>query len=412
MKRLIFLSGILIILLSLIKADNISTTGYVRSYMGLLLNDNNDYSIIQNTLNLNFEQIKDKVALKANPYIYQYPHNNLKLRLRELYMDLYFNSIDLRIGKQQIIWGKADGVFITDIVSPKDLTEFLLPDFEEIRMGITSVKADYYIGNNTLELVWIPAFQGTVMPDSNSIWFPKMDLAGNIIYDFSDMKVNESFKNSEFFTKFSALTSAIDFELMFAYAYDDDPTIHIHPILNSQTHKLSGVLLKPKYNRLHVYGGSFSTTLGPMVLRGEGALYTGKYFNLSELSPSTDNIIKKDYLHYLLGIDYTTFYNIKLSAQFIQQYILDYEDIIKNDEFENMGTFLATKDFLNETLFTELFIYYGFNNNDALIRPKVTYDFADGFEILIGANIFTGTKGRFGQFNNNDMVYSKIKYSF
>ncbi len=48
----------------------------------------------------------------------------------------------------------------------------------------------------------------------------------------------------------------------------------------------------------------------------------------------------------------------------------------------------------------------------ALIRPRIYYDLSDGFEILFGANIFTGDTGRFGQYNDNDMVYAKIKYSF
>jgi hypothetical protein len=101
-----------------------------------------------------------------------------------------------------------------------------------------------------------------------------------------------------------------------------------------------------------------------------------------------------------------------LSGQFIQQAILDYNDFIKNDQYSNMATFLATRDFLNETLNLSFFMYYDFNNEASLIRPKVTYDFADAFEILVGANIFTGTEGMFGQFHNNNMIYSKIKYSF
>ena len=94
--------------------------------------------------------------------------------MREVYMDIFFESIDLRIGKQQIIWGKADGVFITDIISPKDLREFLLPDFDEIRTGVTAVKADYYIGDNTLEFVWLTSFTPTAMPEEGSIWFPQL----------------------------------------------------------------------------------------------------------------------------------------------------------------------------------------------------------------------------------------------
>ena len=75
-------------------------------------------------------------------------------------------------------------------------------------------------------------------------------------------------------------------------------------------------------------------------------------------------------------------------------------------------TVLASKNFLRETLRLELFSYIRLNNSDALIRPKITYDLVDGFELLLGANIFVGDSARFGQYDNNDMVYAKVKYSF
>ncbi|MCK5739569.1 hypothetical protein KAH55_10320, partial [bacterium] len=81
-------------------------------------------------------------------------------------------------------------------------------------------------------------------------------------------------------------------------------------------------------------------------------------------------------------------------------------------EFDNTMTFLARKSFMRETLRFELFSYIGLNNSDALIRPKIIYDLADGFELLLGANVFVGNEGNFGKYDNNDMLYTKIKYSF
>jgi hypothetical protein len=52
------------------------------------------------------------------------------------------------------------------------------------------------------------------------------------------------------------------------------------------------------------------------------------------------------------------------------------------------------------------------NEGDALIRPKVTYDFVDGFQIMLGANLFVGDEGQFGRYDKNDMIYTKLKYSF
>ncbi|MFP4164764.1 MAG: hypothetical protein ACLFQB_15100 [Chitinispirillaceae bacterium] len=60
----------------------------------------------------------------------------------------------------------------------------------------------------------------------------------------------------------------------------------------------------------------------------------------------------------------------------------------------------------------ELFSYVGLDEPDALVRPKVKYDVADGFELQLGADLFFGDQGRFGAFDENDMVYLKTRYSF
>jgi hypothetical protein len=175
------------------------------------------------------------------------------------------------------------------------------------------------------------------------------------------------------------------------------------------------LLITPEHKRLSLAGGSFSTTLGPFVLRGESAYYFGKYFNIN--NPALNNgVIEKDYIHYMIGTDITLF-DVNISMQFIQKIIMDYEDIIVstplfNDEYSNMMTFLARYSMLNETLDLEFFMYYDFEFDDALLRPRMLYDFSDSINLQLGANIFTGTEGQFGQFGNNDMIYGKIIYSF
>ncbi len=392
-------------------SDGLKINGYVRNYDGVLLNNDMDFSIVQNTLNLDFTLQTSKVGFKVNPYVYQYSDKTTVFDVREAYIDLFFNSFDLRIGKQQIIWGKADGVFITDIISPKDLSEFLLRDFEEIRMGVTSVKFDYYLGDNTLEIVWVPVFSSTKFPESNSIWAVTPHFPINPTFDFSKKDIKPSIKNSEIFAKYSVFSSAIDFEIMGGYTWDADPTIHTLKEIDPLTHQLLSLTAIPEHHRLTLTGGSFSTTLGPIVLRGEGAYYWGKYFQTEE-PKALEGVTEKNYLNYLIGADFTIS-GIKFSTQFIQQYIIDYDDFIVNNEVNNLMTFLARKDLLEgDTLHLEFFSYIGLTDNDGLIRPKISYDLTDGLNILLGANIFYGDKGMFGRFNKNDMVYVKIKYSF
>ncbi|MEA1873199.1 MAG: DUF1302 family protein [Bacteroidota bacterium] len=390
--------------------ENVSINGYVRNYTGVLTEEPNNFSIVQNTFDLNLEKRANKVAFKVNPYLYHYTDRNLEVGLREAYMDMYFNNFDIRLGKQQIIWGKAQGVFITDVVSPKDLREFLLPDFDEIRTGVTAVKFNFYKGSHSFEAVWTPVFTPTQMPADGSIWAPTMNFPVNPEWDYSNSEVSPSLENSEVFGRYSVMASAFDFELVGGYFYYDDPALHLNKEINPITMQLTGLTVSPEYHRVGMGGGSFSVPIGDMIIRGEGAYYSGRYFQTEDPAIS-DAAIEKDNLHYMAGLDYTIG-GVRLSAQFIQEYIIDYEDGIYNDEMENTMTFLAKKDFFREKLWIELFSYIGLNNEDALIRPKVTYDFADGFEIQTGANIFIGNEGKFGQYDANDMLYWKIKYSF
>ena len=357
----------------------------------------------------------NKVAFKANPILYHYWVDSLDLGLREMYLDLFFKNFDIRIGKQQIVWGKADGAFITDIVSPLNLTEFLLPDFDEIRTGVNAVKFDYYIGNHTLELIWITNFTPTEAPNPGSIWCNQPEFPVMPTFDWSKAKVKPSLENSEAFVKYTAITSIIDFEIMGGYTWDDNPTMHAEKVfqINPQTQQpmLTGLNVTPQHHRLYIGGGSFSTEIKGIVLRGEAAYYNGKYFQ-TEDPLATDALIQKDYLHYLVGLNFNLF-GVTLSTQFIQQYIIDYDDNMQNEEMDNTMTFLARYSLFRETLHLELFSYVGITGEDALIRPKITYDFDDSFSIMLGSNIFVGDEaGRFGQFTDNSMAYLTLKYSF
>ena len=393
-------------------AQKADISGFARSYTGVMY-DTGVFSILQNTLNLDISKSGNQVAFKANPMLYSFNADSLDLRFRELYLDMYFDNFDIRIGQQQVVWGKADGVFITDVVSPLNLTEFLLPDFDEIRTGVNAVKFDYYLGSSTFEAIWLPNFTPTITPASNSIWSVNRSFMAPPTFDWSKSAINPSLENSELFLKYSALTSKIDFELMGGYTWDDNPSMHVAKQIDMSSGSpiLTGLNITPQHHRLFLGGGSFSTEIFGVVLRGEAAYYNGKQFQTTD-PLALDALVEKDYLHYLVGMDFSIM-DIKLSTQFIQETVLDYDGLMAGEEIQNTMTFLARYDMFRETLHLDLFAYVGLTNGDALIRPKITYDFDDSFSILLGSNIFVGDElGRFGQYKDNSMAYVKLKYNF
>lgn len=389
-------------------AEGPAVTGYARSHAGVFL-DGFEYSVFQNTLSLNLEYGQDTAAFRANPYLYQYTDGALEFGLRELYLDLYLENLDLRLGKQQIIWGRAEGAFITDVVSPKDMRQFVLPDFTEIRLGITALRADWYLGSSTIELVLVPAFVPSVYPGPGSAWaaVPSFPVAPEML---PARQVPLKPENGEIFGKFSYLGSSFDFELMGGYMWDDDPSLVVTRTVDPGTGMLLGLSVQPEYRRLALAGGSAAASLGPVVLRGEGAYYFGKHFMTSDPADS-DGLSEKDYIHYLAGADLPVL-GADMSVQFIQRIILGYETPLVQDEFQTMLTYRAAARFFREKLFVEFFSYIGFDAPDALLRPKLTYKISDGFDLAIGADIFLGDSGTFGQFDGNDQVYLKATLSF
>ncbi|HAF84917.1 MAG TPA: hypothetical protein DCG32_00810, partial [Sphaerochaeta sp.] len=233
---------------------SIDISGFARIHTGVLAGGDNSFSIIQNTFNLNFEQKKEKIGFKVNPYLYHYFDRDLELGLREAYLDLRFDNMDIRVGKQQIIYGKAEGVFITDVVAPKDLREFLLPDFDEIRMGVTSAKLNYYFGNSSIEAVWAPVFTPTQMPAEGSIWSPTMPFPITPTFDYSTAEIEPKLENSEYFLRFSSISSKADLEIVGGYFWSDDPAMHITKQINPATMQLAGLTVRPEYHRLAMGG--------------------------------------------------------------------------------------------------------------------------------------------------------------
>ena len=71
--------------------------------------------------------------------------------LRELYVDTEVGNEDspvsLRIGKQQVVWGTADGIKLLDIINPTDWREFAQNTMDESRIPVWMVNAETDLEN-------------------------------------------------------------------------------------------------------------------------------------------------------------------------------------------------------------------------------------------------------------------------
>jgi len=67
--------------------------------------------------------------------------------LRELYVDTTAGDWDVRIGKQQVVWGTADGMKLLDLINPTDFRELNQNTMADARIPVWMVNAERYLDN-------------------------------------------------------------------------------------------------------------------------------------------------------------------------------------------------------------------------------------------------------------------------
>ncbi len=92
-----------------------------------------------------------------------------EVSIREAVLAVRAGRWDLRIGRQQVVWGEAVGLFFADVVNPKDLREFLLRDFDDLRVSLWGVDALYEAGKDrVLEIFWSPEVRFSKLPTTGA----------------------------------------------------------------------------------------------------------------------------------------------------------------------------------------------------------------------------------------------------
>jgi len=83
--------------------------------------------------------------------------------LREAYIDAEVNDYSLRFGKQQVVWGTADGMKLLDAINPTDYSEMAQNQMEDSRIPVWMINAE------------------TDAPDGGSLQFIVSEARGNKI---------------------------------------------------------------------------------------------------------------------------------------------------------------------------------------------------------------------------------------
>jgi hypothetical protein len=329
--------------------------------------------------------------------------------LRETYVDIPAGGLELRLGKQNIVWGEMVGLFFADVVSARDQRDFILPDFEILRIPQWALRAEHFGENYHAEAVWLPYPEVDIIGKPGAEFYPLQDPApAGFTQQFNNPERRpHTTRNSNLGLRASTVRSGWDFSAFYYRSTDVNPTFYREVILAPAP----TLVFTPRHERIWQVGGTLGKDLGPTVLKAEVIYASGRKFNVTRLDEPT-GVVPQDTLDYVVGLDFTLGTATRLNLQYFQRHFADHDPDLVFDRHEG-GVTLLLSGKLGASWEPEMLVIQSLNRRDRLVRTRLGWIPARNWRLTFGVDVFTGpVTGFFGRFDDNDRAYAEVRRDF
>ncbi len=341
-------------------------------------------------------------------------HQSLELERGKGFIDLREANVqlfphpqaDLKIGRQILTWGTGDLLFINDLF-PKDWQAFFLGrDEEYLKAPSDAAMLSIFPGDFALDLIYSPRFDSDRHISGERISFFSPATASLSGRD-NPVQVNERdrwFSEDEIALRLSRNLSGLELALYGYDGYWKSPA--------GMTD--SGQAFAPG---LQVLGASLRVALGEGLFNMELGRYDSK-----QDSDGSNPLIPNSEQRLLLGYERELATDLSAGLQYYLERMEDYGSYRSNlpagfaarDENRQVVSLRLTQMLMNQNLTLSLFVYASPSDQDAYLRPAISYRASDHLELFAGGNLFTGKDNHtfFGQFEDNSNLYAGFRHSF
>lgn len=315
--------------------------------------------------------------------------------------------MDVRLGRQILTWGTGDLLFINDLF-PKDWNAFLIGrDVEYLKAPSDAIKISLFHKIANLDLVYTPRFDADRYIDgSRASYFNSV--LGRIAGTDAITKVsrpNNWLHDNEFALR---LYKNIDAYELALYGYDG---------FWKSPGGVDAAIGRALFPDLTVYGASIRGPLANGIANAEWG-----YYDSQDDRSGRNPMINNSEQRLILGFEQELATNLTLGVQYYLKRMEDYAHYRRTlpvgatpahrsrQEYTVRLTWLT----LNQNLIWSLFSFYSPSDDDGYLRARLRYKYDDHLSLEIGSNLFWGdsTQTFLGQFQNNDNIYTALRYGF
>ena len=375
-------------------------------------------------------------ALAEGSVSYDAVTNTFDWSLDELWLDYTSSFWGIRIGRQKTAWGKADGIDITNVICPSNMSSFSAMTSDDSKLAIDAIRFSITGNQFTADAYWIPFFTPTKLPleETNSLRrfvVPQtvdLPIADPMIAAYLGKSVltlpvtiksldepEKAIWNGEYGLKVSGYFSALDVSLYGFYGWDDTPFLNYSISYSEPTETMptplpNGLNISGQYKRMAMLGADAAIPIKETVLRAEAVFFPQRNFQKTE-----GNTEQHNELSALLGLDWMPS-GWTITAQYYCDYLFgDIDALERTDSYLHGATLSLSKTILNETLELSLSGLLGFNDFDSMISPSIKYSLSDQISLNAEAYIFLPgpeRDGKYGQYKDLSCIMIGGKYDF
>lgn len=332
---------------------------------------------------------------------------------RENYLDFNAGDWAFRVGAQNIIWGEVAGLFFADVVSARDLREFLLPSFDILRIPQWAVRTEYFAGDSHFEAIWIPVptFDNIGKPGSDFYPVPlsPKPTAAEAALFLDPTKPDRSLSNGNVGVRAGTLVSGWDLAAFYYRSYAVSPTFFRVATGNPA----SPFVFEPRYDRIWQLGSTVTKDLGSVVLRAEAVYASGQRFASTDPT-APEGVVERNTLDWIVSAEHP-FESIdgRVNVQVFQRHFFSggADEVALNPG--DWGASLLVSAKIAPQWEPSLQWIQTFGGGGALIRPRLAWTPVQNLSIAFGVDIFNGDRnGLFGRYGDKDRGYTELRYSF
>ncbi len=367
----------------------------------------NNITSLKSSLFLDYEhKFENRWRVKANAKAYydaiydlrdeRYSQDELneqrsEVRLFDAYVEGSITErLDMKLGRQVVVWGRSDTIRITDVLNPLDNRRPALVDIEDLRLPVTMAKFDFFMGNWRITPIAVLEQHFSITPAFGSAFNPAVD--PNL--------AEKSYKDVTYALSVGGEFTGWDVNFYAARLHDDAGYVDMsaQPTIT--------------HDKVTMFGTALNVLTGSWLFKTELA-----YFNGLKYTATQDKSFKRT--DALIGTEYKgiadTLISYDISLRHLNNYdvrLLNERTPLEKDTYQH--AFRVSSDFMNASLTANYLIsLYGKKLDEGgFQRAWVKYELGEGINTNFGVVDYIGGSTLFDSVKDNDMIFADISYSF